>query len=65
MVQNEIKLEHDIELVEFIQIFPGNKLIIEVVIYDREAAIQITVKNGGKDIEQRKNIFEFRSLEHT
>jgi hypothetical protein len=64
MIQYEIKLEHDIELVELLQICPGSQLIIEVVIDDRKAAIQITVKNGRKDVEQGKYILEFRSLEH-
>jgi hypothetical protein len=64
MVQYEIKLEHDIELMELLQIITGNELIIKVVIYDREPAVQITVKNGRQDIEQREYVFEFWSLEH-
>jgi hypothetical protein len=43
VVQNEIKLEHDIELVEFLQVFSGNELVIEVVIDDGKAAIQVAV----------------------
>ena len=64
MIQHEIELEHHIEPVEFLQIFPGNKFVIEVVIDDRKASIQITVENGRQDIEQGKDILEFRPFEH-
>ena len=64
MIQHEIELEHDIELVEFLQVFPGNEFVVEIVIDNGKAAIKITVENGRKDIEQGENILEFRPLEH-
>ena len=64
VVQDEIELEHDIQLVQRLQVFFGNQFVIEVVIDDGKAAIQVAVENGWQDVEQGEYILELRHLEH-
>jgi hypothetical protein len=63
MVEHHIKLQDYAKLVQSLQVHRAYKLFIDVVVDDRKTAIQVAVEKGGKDIEKREDILEFRTFQ--
>ena len=52
------------ELVQCVEVFMADEFLVDVVVDDGEAAIQVTVEEGREDIEEREGVPEFGSPEH-
>lgn len=64
MVQDEIKLEYDIEIMELLQVLTGNQRVIKIVIDNGKTTIQIAVKHRRQDIKKGEHIVELWQPEH-
>ena len=60
VVQHQIELEPETEFAESLDVLGGDELLVELVVDDREAPIQVAVKESGQDVEKREAVLELR-----
>ena len=64
VVQNEIQGQVDIQILQVLQILRRGQKMVQAVVDQGEAPVQIRVENAGKDIEGGKGPLKLRAAQH-
>ena len=63
MIENEIELEGNPQFTQGLQVSGGCQHLVQVVVNDRKAAVEIGVEHTGQNVESLEDILQFRPVQ--
>jgi hypothetical protein len=63
MIEHEIKLDIDTKPVQLVQVVLADQLFIKIIVNDRKPTVEVAMKKRGQNIEERKSVLHFGTLE--